>query len=845
MHPYSRERAQLDVSVARLDKYVGRAAAIMPWMAVEQFEYERRRHHSAKLQLLATVDRELGVPADSRLVVEKDTFRHAYAPSASRIAPPRVNARVIDSPSALLWQVEFTVSLEVVEYPEALFSMVAGDRAPIALPAPHLLFADASRARLRGARVRQHLVALAAGLAVATSSGSAVGVASAATLKHPAPHKTSMIKAVTLGTPKSTQPTPGATPRAHRGVNGRRISSTAGAHTTTLVTTNTVPGPTPPPPAICHPKTVAASGHNHVSPLGDNPLLQSAVPALAGESENCQPTGPTHPNASGHNGHRHHKRHRHHPHHAQHHHSSHPNASGNHHNGTHHRVSGGAAVPPTTTPTPPAVAPVVPGNVTTSATSGGSGGFNLDPAALAALSQASSQLATDSQPPAFLIPIYKAAAARYHVPWEILAAINWVETDYGANLNISSAGAMGWMQFMPGTWQQYGVAADGSGQPNPFNPQDAIFAAARYLAANGAAQNLPKAIYAYNHATWYVVEVMQRAQIISDHAPAGAGSPLAGGLNLDPVTIAVLSHNSSPLASGKNQPAAFLIPIYQAAATRYHVPWQILAAINWMDTNHRSKQNTPSASAMRWMQFTPESWRQYGVAADGYSRPNPHSLPDAIFSAAHYLAANGAAHNLPEAIYAYNQGTWYTVDVMRRAKIISDHARASADTALAGTGLAGLVGIGQTGPVGVGQTGLPGAVKMLLAAYSAVGGPYSQANHDSFGQTAADLRSLGTDCSGFVSWVLDQVYPSFGNQTTVTLPAQPGVQFGTGHYVTMWDRPLPGNEGHVIINILGTWFESGGNTTYNPAGGIAPMAEAQAVGELTGGGFLPFHLQGL
>ena len=119
--------------------------------------------------------------------------------------------------------------------------------------------------------------------------------------------------------------------------------------------------------------------------------------------------------------------------------------------------------------------------------------------------------------------------------------------------------------------------------------------------------------------------------------------------------------------------------------------------------------------------------------------------------------------------------------------------------------------------------------KMLLAAYSAVGGPYSQANHDSFGQTAADLRRAGTDCSGFVSWVLDQVDPGFGNQTTVTLPDQPDVHPGVGHYVTMWDRPLPGNAGHVIINILGTWFESGGNTTYNPAGGIAPMSEAQAV----------------
>jgi membrane-bound lytic murein transglycosylase B len=843
MQPSWLERAQLDANVARINRDVG-TDTVMPWLAVEQFEYERRRNHSAALQLLATVHPELGIPADSRLFVEKDAFRHAYAPSASTIAPPRASARLIDSPSALLWRVEFTVSLEVVEYPHALFSLIADDRAPIALPAPYPLSADASRVRVSRARVRRHFVALAAGFAVATASGSPVALASAATVQRAAPHKTAMIKPVTQRAPKLKHPTSRPTSNAHRGSNGKRNPSNAGTHPQTSVTTTTATGVTP--PAQCDPNTVAVSSPNQGSPMPDNPLLQPAAPAVAGEPQNCQPTSPAHHQAPGKNSHRHHhKRHRHQPD-VAHQHSSHPNASGNHHKGTHHkgthhRVSGGAPVPPTTTPTPPAAAPVDSGTVTTTATSVGSGGFNLDPAALAALSQASSQLATDSQPPAFLMPIYKAAEARYHVPWEILAAINWIETDYGANLNISSAGAMGWMQFMPGTWQEYGVAADGSGQPNPYNPQDAIFAAARYLAANGAAQNLPKAIYAYNHATWYVVEVMQRAQIISEHAPAGANAPasmaasLAAGFNLDPVTIAVLSHASSPLANG-NQPAAFLIPIYQAAAARYHVPWQILAAINWMDTNHAGNRNTSSAGAMRWMQFTPGSWRQYGVAADGYSRPNPHSLPDAIFSAAHYLAANGAAHNLPEAIYAYNQGTWYTVDVMRRAKIIGDHAHASADRSLLATGQAGLAGTG--------HPGLAGAVKMLLAAYSAVGGPYSQANHDSFGQTAADLRRAGTDCSGFVSWVLDQVYPGFGNQTTVTLPGQPGVQFGVGHWVTMWDRPLPGNAGHVIINILGTWFESGGNTTYNPAGGIAPMSEAQAVGELAGG-FLPFHLQGL
>ena len=185
--------------------------------------------------------------------------------------------------------------------------------------------------------------------------------------------------------------------------------------------------------------------------------------------------------------------------------------------------------------------------------------------------------------------------------------------------------------------------------------------------------------------------------------------------------------------------------------------------------------------------------------------------------------------DLPKAIFAYNHAAWYVAEVIWRAQIISDHSGASTDRSLAGTG----------------NIGLAGAETMLVAAFSAVGGPYSQANHDSFGQTAADLRRAGTDCSGFVSWVLDQVDPGFGSQTTVTLPDQPGILPGVGQYVTMWDRPLPGNSGHVIINILGTWFESGGNSSYNPAGGISPMSEAQAVGEITGGGFLPYHLKGL
>jgi Transglycosylase SLT domain len=116
--------------------------------------------------------------------------------------------------------------------------------------------------------------------------------------------------------------------------------------------------------------------------------------------------------------------------------------------------------------------------------------------------------------PPFLLPIYQAAGIQYDVPWQVLAAINEIETDYGRDLSVSSAGAVGWMQFLPSTWKSWGVDANGDGVADPYNPVDAIFTAARYLHAAGASRNLSQAIFAYNHAGWYVQSVLLRAQLI-------------------------------------------------------------------------------------------------------------------------------------------------------------------------------------------------------------------------------------------------------------------------------------------------------------------------------------------
>lgn len=113
--------------------------------------------------------------------------------------------------------------------------------------------------------------------------------------------------------------------------------------------------------------------------------------------------------------------------------------------------------------------------------------------------------------PLFLLPIYEAAAVQYGVPWQVLAAINEVESAWGRNQGPSSAGAVGWMQFLPSTWRTFGVDANGDGDTNPADPVDAIFSAAYYLSESGAEGDLGRAIFAYNRSNRYVDQVVQRA----------------------------------------------------------------------------------------------------------------------------------------------------------------------------------------------------------------------------------------------------------------------------------------------------------------------------------------------
>ena len=107
-----------------------------------------------------------------------------------------------------------------------------------------------------------------------------------------------------------------------------------------------------------------------------------------------------------------------------------------------------------------------------------------------------------SLPARTLLGYYREAERRFGVDWEVLAAVNFVETGFNKLRSRSSVGAQGPMQFMPATWRAYGLGGD------VHDPRDAILGAANYLRESGARRDLRRALYAYNHSTRYVDAVV-------------------------------------------------------------------------------------------------------------------------------------------------------------------------------------------------------------------------------------------------------------------------------------------------------------------------------------------------
>lgn len=142
---------------------------------------------------------------------------------------------------------------------------------------------------------------------------------------------------------------------------------------------------------------------------------------------------------------------------------------------------------------------------------GGAPGIAQSPASATALAEI---------PPEHLAVMQQVATAT-GIPWQVLAAVAKVESGFGANMGPSSAGALGYCQFMPATWAHYGVDGDGDGVADPFNYHDCLPAAAQLLLASGAPGHLRSALYAYNHSWSYVDHVLSIATSYGYLDPAG------------------------------------------------------------------------------------------------------------------------------------------------------------------------------------------------------------------------------------------------------------------------------------------------------------------------------------
>jgi len=126
--------------------------------------------------------------------------------------------------------------------------------------------------------------------------------------------------------------------------------------------------------------------------------------------------------------------------------------------------------------------------------------------------------------PSQSLPVFLKAQEKYGVSWAVLAAICKTESGFGRDMGPSEAGAAGFMQFMPATWEKYKQDGNNDGRFDPYDPWDSVFSAANMLKANGYNTNPREAIYLYNHAWWYVNKVQGIAnQYSSTMVPVGNG----------------------------------------------------------------------------------------------------------------------------------------------------------------------------------------------------------------------------------------------------------------------------------------------------------------------------------
>jgi membrane-bound lytic murein transglycosylase B len=413
--------------------------------------------------------------------------------------------------------------------------------------------------------------------------------------------------------------------------------------------------------------------------------------------------------------------------------------------------------------------------------------------------------------PPQLIPIYQSASARYGLGPQgpaILAGINAVETAFGTNLGPSSAGAEGWMQFMPSTWATYGVDANGDGVADPDNPEDAINAAARYLSAAGMPADTYGAIYAYNHADWYVSEVLADAGCYAGEV----GDPAFAQLGLTP-QIEVLRCN--PAEGWRKQIPAAYLEAFESAAARYELGkrgvWA-LAAIARLESNFGRGMSKHQLEATGPLGLEASEWKQFRVDGDDDGHIEHADIADSAATLAREIWSKGS---LEAGVFAHNQADWYVQEVLGEAEEIEGGCKTSyvdwrvAPLAAEST-VAGAEAVIQPNGLAAAPAAAPPAVKAAIAAANSIATtPYV------WGGGHGSWYSYGYDCSGAVSFAL---YGAGLLETPLTSGALESYgEPGPGKWITIY-----ANATHTYVVIAGLRWDTVGD-----ANGTGPRWHAE------------------
>jgi len=301
----------------------------------------------------------------------------------------------------------------------------------------------------------------------------------------------------------------------------------------------------------------------------------------------------------------------------------------------------------------------------------GNGGVAVAPPATFAVPVLPSSTCAPAGVPAILIPIYQQASAAYGLGPQgpnVLAAINGIETAFGTNLNVSSAGAVGWMQFMPETWGTYGVDANGDGVSDPYDPEDAIFAAANYLRASGMPADTAGAIFSYNHADWYVAEVLANAECYGQ-----LGGAMAAAFDLTP-RLQVLS--CQPAKPWRKRVPAEYLSAFETAAARYGLGrrgvWA-LAAVARLESDFGRGMTKRVLQRHGPLGLEGVEWQRFAVDGDGDGHIRRADPDDSAATLARMIWSRGG---LRAGLFSHNQAQWYVEAVRTEADRIEGQCKA-------------------------------------------------------------------------------------------------------------------------------------------------------------------------